>query len=86
MTCFSYDDIYVYHFWFALFFPGVFFHSRVSGASPVTETDWTAYATEETKPIYKSEEEKSMNKEKNTNEGSRKAVITSDNTTVVDWL
>ena len=36
MACFSYD-IYRYHFWHLLFFPsGVFFHSRVTGACPVT--------------------------------------------------
>ena len=37
MNCVSYD-ICVYHFWFCLcfFFPGVLFHSRVTGTCPVT--------------------------------------------------
>ena len=39
MNCFSYDA-HVIHSWFALTFPGVFFPSRVAGASPVT-TDLT---------------------------------------------
>ena len=37
VNCVSYD-ICVYHFWFCLgvFFPGVFLHSRATGACPVT--------------------------------------------------
>ena len=33
--CFSYD-IYVDHFWYVLFCPGVFHHSSVAGVCPVT--------------------------------------------------
>ena len=34
-TCFDYH-LHVYHVWFAVFFPGIFFHSRVTEACPVT--------------------------------------------------